>query len=331
MNVAGRLAIFPRDPLVEDLEIQDQVPLCSPTLIASNVEFLSLYNSAIPGIARSPYFEDAVWLMCGAFGFKVWLPLPQANEANNEISNDQSSKRSVFVFHPVVYPVAVECNSGFMMGVDSDNSVVATKDIMDILNPPPVAPAKTASEMLGISVASKSVGGTQNSGGQIVANYLVTKTVSTSLRFIPTVQFDNLWVEKNLEVGPLLFCFKNENFESVNLKKLQSGKLERLNWISLKQKLIFGLQLSSAEQFIFSWRCSFLSLLKKCWDAILIHMLSVCCAVLKVFPHLITCSSCFYIMCWKRRRRPMSPLLIPCYLVLWVFSINITGASFWES
>ncbi|XP_075240956.1 guanine nucleotide exchange factor subunit RIC1-like isoform X2 [Convolutriloba macropyga] len=182
MNVAGRLAIFPRDPLVEDLEIQDQVPLCSPTLIASNVEFLSLYNSAIPGIARSPYFEDAVWLMCGAFGFKVWLPLPQANEANNEISNDQSFKRSVFVFHPVVYPVAVECNSGFMMGVDSDNSVVATKDIMDILNPPPVAPAKTASEMLGISVASKSVGGTQNSGGQIVANYLVTKTLEM---FIP--------------------------------------------------------------------------------------------------------------------------------------------------
>ncbi|XP_063715616.1 guanine nucleotide exchange factor subunit RIC1-like isoform X2 [Symsagittifera roscoffensis] len=173
INVAGRLAIFPRDPLIDDLEIPDQVPLCTPTVIASNVESVTLYNSSMDGIPRSPYFNDAVWLMCGASGLKIWLPLPVDAEDSSRSDGSFGFKRSVFIFHPAVYPLAMECNSGFIMGVDSENTVLNSphsRDIMDVL------------------AASDSKSKTSQAA-QPVANYVMSKTMEI---FIPQLMEEML-------------------------------------------------------------------------------------------------------------------------------------------
>ena len=117
------------------------------------------------GIPRSPYFNDAVWLMCGASGLKIWLPLPVDAEDSSRSDGSFGFKRSVFIFHPAVYPLAMECNSGFIMGVDSENTVLNSphsRDIMDVL------------------AASDSKSKTSQAA-QPVANYVMSKTVRFSI------------------------------------------------------------------------------------------------------------------------------------------------------
>ena len=151
INVAGRVAIFPRDPMISELEIAEQVPLCTPSVIANNVESIALYCPRKNGLCNSEYFKDSVWLMCGASGLKAWISLPF--DSTSDVSSF-NVKRAVFVFNPINYPLAFECNSGFLMGVDTDN---LTASNISNLSQPPNKLANITNEQIPHYVLSKTV------------------------------------------------------------------------------------------------------------------------------------------------------------------------------
>lgn len=92
------------------------------TCLASCVECLWVSNS------QKTHLKDSLWLYCGAYGMRVWLPVfPRDADSGYGSRHTFMSKRIMLSFALKLYPLAILFEDAIILGVEND-TVVYTSD-----------------------------------------------------------------------------------------------------------------------------------------------------------------------------------------------------------
>lgn len=74
------------------------------TVLASNVESVWVPGGRTIGTGHKPHLTEALWLACGAFGMRVWLPL-FPRQTSPQPPHAFISKRIMLPFQLNIYPL----------------------------------------------------------------------------------------------------------------------------------------------------------------------------------------------------------------------------------
>lgn len=93
-NISGRLLMVQRESTNGD-----RYTCSMPTVLAGYVE-----NVWVPGRRKADkvHLTEALWLFCGSYGMRVWLPIyPRDGDKTHSFM----SKRIMLPFHLKIYPL----------------------------------------------------------------------------------------------------------------------------------------------------------------------------------------------------------------------------------
>ncbi|KAK9744460.1 RIC1 [Popillia japonica] len=114
-NISGRLLMVQRESTNGD-----RYTCSMPTVLAGYVE-----NVWVPGRRKADkvHLTEALWLFCGSYGMRVWLPIyPRDGDKTHSFM----SKRIMLPFHLKIYPLAILFEDAIILGAENDTVLYTT-------------------------------------------------------------------------------------------------------------------------------------------------------------------------------------------------------------
>ncbi|XP_011503887.1 PREDICTED: guanine nucleotide exchange factor subunit Rich [Ceratosolen solmsi marchali] len=128
LNISGKLLMIQRDHWLESTDIL--FTCASPTILASSVENLWVSTESIK---NKPHLMETVWLFCGTYGMRVWLPLfPKTHQ---DKIHTFMSKRIMLPFQLKIYPLTILFDDAILLGAENDTVLYTSDTSSPILLP----------------------------------------------------------------------------------------------------------------------------------------------------------------------------------------------------
>ena len=122
VNVSGNLLMFQPDldsllNIPEDLKRTKPYSSLPPICLSNGVEtcWIVCHGASAHAPLLNKYLNYSLWLNCGSYGVKVWLPL-----AGDDELHVQQSNRVILSFPIRFYPLGLLVNESLLVGATSD-------------------------------------------------------------------------------------------------------------------------------------------------------------------------------------------------------------------
>ncbi|XP_049876567.1 guanine nucleotide exchange factor subunit Rich isoform X2 [Pectinophora gossypiella] len=125
INASGRLMMVQREEYDVDEDNNPAYSCLPATVLASCVESVWCSGSSS---ASQTQLSRALWLWCGSWGARVWLPLLTRDAARHPDTSRHTfmAKRIMLPFHLNIYPLTILFDDAILLGAENDTTLYAS-------------------------------------------------------------------------------------------------------------------------------------------------------------------------------------------------------------